>query len=433
MPSRADVRRGGEWALRVVLLATLAFALWRTLRARATESISRVVAAHELGGALREATRTPSVGTLDVTVDALPPAAERAWLAALRGAGVRVQWQGTPPAIGLTAERAREPRAPVRVSIVAGGLPADLPMVLVDSIGPIDTLRPAHGGATLEAADVVGTLRARAGLFAASVATPPATPRRAVLLLGRAGWESSFTAAALTESGWQVRARLPMAPGVAVTDAGLLPLDTSRYDVVVALDSTAADLAGAVARFVGQGGGLVAAGGATELAALRAIAPARASARRPGRILLDGDTLTRHDLPIRPLTAVRPDAVHLEGQPAGLATAVRRAGRGRVLAVGYDELWRWRMEGGASGEAAHRVWWSRMAGLVAPERDVDGARDEVANGAPVAALIDAIGPATPRAAGATTASSASHPLLLLLVIALALLAETASRRLRGAR
>jgi hypothetical protein len=72
-------------------------------------------------------------------------------------------------------------------------------------------------------------------------------------------------------------------------------------------------------------------------------------------------------------------------------------------------------------------------GLVAPEREGDAVRQAAANAAPTAALFDALGPPTPRAAGAASADSSRHPLLLLLVIVLALLAETASRRFRGAR
>jgi hypothetical protein len=254
-----------------------------------------------------------------------------------------------------------------------------------------------------------------------------------VLVLGRAGWESKFVAAALEESGWTVRARLPAAPGVVVADPGLLPVDSSRYAAVIALDSSAADLAPALARFVAQGGGLVLAGEAPSVAALRALAPATTAARRPGRILLDGDSVTRADLPMRPLASIRIDAVALEVNPARKETAVaaRRAGLGRVLTIGYDESWRWRMLGGASGLAAHRAWWSRVVGLVAaegPSATVVAARDA----APTAALIDALGP--PMAIG-PAANPPGRPLqpIMLVAVVLLLLAETASRRFRGAR
>jgi hypothetical protein len=255
-----------------------------------------------------------------------------------------------------------------------------------------------------------------------------------VLLLARAGWEEKFAAAALGEAGWTVRARVPAAPGVDVSDPGLLPIDTARYDVVVALDSTAADLAPAVARFVSAGGGLVAAGSATSLPALRGLVPAQAGARRPGRILLDADTVTPPDLPIRPLGSLRADAVPLERQPAGVTLAARRAGLGRAIAIGYDESWRWRMLGGASGPAAHRRWWSRTVGLAAPEREDAAARALAGDAAPVAALVDALGPSSTGSAAAQQGAAPSRlPIALLLLIAAALLAEIASRRFRGAR
>jgi hypothetical protein len=253
-----------------------------------------------------------------------------------------------------------------------------------------------------------------------------------VLVLGRAGWESKFVLAALTEAGWRVRARLPAAPGVTITDPALLPIDTARYDVAVVLDSSAADLAPSIARFVAAGGGLVAAGGATNLDALRPLLPARAGDRRPGRILLDADSVTRADLPLRPLDGLRGDAVPLERQPGGLAVAARRAGQGRALAVGYDESWRWRMLGGASGPASHRAWWSRTVGLAAPEHAAVTS-PAGADAAPTAALVDALGPASTAAAAATAPSREPLPLLLLAAIAAALLAETASRRFRGER
>jgi hypothetical protein len=103
-----------------------------------------------------------------------------------------------------------------------------------------------------------------------------------------------------------------------------------------------------------------------------------------------------------------------------------------VLAIGYDESWRWRMLGGASGPASHRAWWSRTVGLVAPEHAGVASRAG-ADAAPTAALVEALGPASSDAAAATSPARETLPLLLLAVIAAALLAETASRRFRGER
>jgi hypothetical protein len=429
MPSRADVRRGLEWLGRGAVIVLLAVALWRTLHQSGPGEEHRAAAGATLARALHDATAAPRIASLSLAVDSLPSPVQRAWLSALRRAGVRVHWHGEVPAFALDAERVREPVARTRLLLVADGAGA---LALADSAGALDTLRLRAGGASLEAGDVVGAVQARRGAFVASAALPPAPPRREVLVLGRAGWESKFVLAALSEAGWRVRARLPAAPGVAITDPALLPLDTARYDVVVALDSTASDLAPSIARFVATGGGLVAAPGATSLGALRALLPARAGDRRPGRILLDADSVTRADLPIGPLESMRADAVPLERQPAGLAVVARRAGQGRVLVVGYDETWRWRMLGGADGPAAHRAWWSRTVGLVAPDRADLGTRAG-ADAAPVAALVAALGPASSGAAAATVPAREPLPLALLAAIAVALLAETASRRFRGAR
>jgi len=432
MPSRADWRRWAEWALRLLLVAVLAVALWRSVRASRPGATTVTARASTLSEALQQVTATSRVGALRVEVDGALSPVQRDWLVALRRAGVRVGWHGAPPSLAVAADRAREPVAAVRVRLASdsGG-----PIVLTDSVGVIDSVRA--GGATIEASDIVGTVSARRGAFAAFAPAPARVPRRAVLVLGRAGWESRFVLAALGEAGWQVRARLPVTPGIAVVDASVLPMDTSRYDVVVALDSSASDLAPAIARFVAQGGGVIAAGSALNVGALRALVAARTGDRVPGRILLDGDTLTRGDLPLRPLVAASADAVVLERQPAGPAVAIRRAGRGRVAAVGYDESWRWRMQGGATGEAEHRAWWSRMAGLVAPEREPLTPLTPLdptlrGDAAPRAALVSALGDASVSSDAGDRPASNRLPLVLLVLAAAALLAETASRRFRGA-
>ena len=101
--------------------------------------------------------------------------------------------------------------------------------------------------------------------------------------------------------------------------------------------------------------------------------------------------------------------------------------------MGYDESWRWRMLGGASGPAAHRAWWSRTVGLVAPERDVAPHQPGQGDAAPLAALVNALGPPTPDALRQGGSDRDALPLLLYVLLAAALLAETASRRFRGAR
>ena len=422
------MRRSGEWVLRATLLAVLAVALWRSWRPDAAAPVMRKANASSLARAQHEVMTNPNITALDVTLDAMPSRSERDLLAALAHAHVTIHWHGDAPPLALQVVRSREPEARTRV-LVAGGSAA--PVALIDAAGLLDSVR-APTGATSETPSVVGIVRAEQGRFAARRVAPPRTPSGAVLLLGRPNWETKFVVQALSEAGWVVRARTPIAPGVFVRDDAILPLDTARYDVVVALDSTASDLTAQITRFVAQGGGLVAGAGALVDARLAALAPARAGERRPGRILLSDDSVTTRDLPVRPLVVTRTDAVMLVREPAGVVVAARRAGLGRVLLVGYDESWRWRMLGGMSGLPAHRRWWSQAVGSVAPERE-DEVPGTSSDAAPLAALTASLGPrsASPRASGKD--SRDPLPLWLFVLAAAALLAEMASRRFRGER
>ncbi|MES2176983.1 MAG: hypothetical protein V4550_03885 [Gemmatimonadota bacterium] len=427
MPSRADARRSAEWVLRGALIAALAWALWLSIRRAESSPHPRRATPATLAEELQYALTTNDSVSIDFSIDATPTRADRDLLVALRRAGIPVSWSGSQPPLAMQLVREREPAAGAILRIAGDGAAA---VAIVDSAGPLDSV-VAQRGATLAMGTLVGAVRAKSGDFYSRTRVPDAATRRPVLVLGRAGWETKFVMTALTESGWNVRSRIPTAPNVFVHDDGLLPLDTARYDAVIALDSTAADMTEAIARFVQQGGGLVLTTNSVD--ALKSLAPGNAGDRRPGRILLAEDTVTSRDLPIRPVASLRTDAIALERQSAGVALAARRAGLGRVLAVGYDESWRWRMLGGSSGLAAHRAWWSRAVGSVVAER-LEDARPAGDEAAPRAALFSALGP--PRASGPIEAPSPVRiglSIFLLLTITIALLAETASRRFRGAK
>ena len=427
MRSRGELRVASEWVLRGVLVTALAAALWGSVRSVSPSSSARTVVASALGKELGGVIADPRVKLLDVKIDAMPTRTDRALLVAFRRAGATVRWHDVPPALAIEAVRVREPDARTLVLVSANDSAA---ISLADSAGVLDTVR-AQSGATIDVATIVSGVRAQHGAFVARarlVAT--GSKPGAVLVLGRADWEGKFVMSALTEAGWTVRASVPIAPSVSVRDDGVLPLDTARYDVVIALDSSATTFGPAIARFVGQGGGLVASGEALGLESIRTLAPGRAGTRLPGRILLAGDSVRPRDLPLRPLVLTRTDALILDRQPAGVALLARRAGMGRVLAVGYDESWRWRMLGGASGLQAHRRWWSAAAGQVARERaDVQSAG---ADAAPLASLVAALGKPSPSVTAEARSGRESLPVLLLVLIAGCLLAETASRRFRGA-
>jgi hypothetical protein len=117
-----------------------------------------------------------------------------------------------------------------------------------------------------------------------------------------------------------------------------------------------------------------------------------------------------------------------------------------VLAVGYEESWRWRLEGAETAPADHRAWWSALvasvdyappavpsspgslavAGVVTP---VVSAFD----GAPYAATVAALGPQRPAPAAATSGGRVPLDALLFAAAVIALLGEWSSRRARGAR
>jgi hypothetical protein len=134
---------------------------------------------------------------------------------------------------------------------------------------------------------------------------------------------------------------------------------------------------------------------------------------------------------VYPLESLRADAVRLSTRGAETTSAARREGAGRVLQAGFDETWRWRMQGGSDAVAAHRAWWSRMVGSVAAIPLPRADESSSAEGAPLARLVDALGPAT--AVAPAESMPRALPAWLLPALLIVLLVEWGSRRLRGAR
>jgi hypothetical protein len=244
-----------------------------------------------------------------------------------------------------------------------------------------------------------------------------------------------------------------VAPGIAVTQgvsgAPAPALDTATTAAVVLLDSASADAAtGArLARYVRDGGGLVLVGDAAAAPTVRALAAGSVGTVAPGVPgAIDGPTPQR-GLALLPVVP-RADAVPLERRGADVAVAAHRVGAGRVAQVGYVDTWRWRMASADDAPAAHRAWWTRVVGAVAyaavPNAGdetvralmVSNARSSTNDPAPLASAIAALGP--PSAAPSTvrgrtpTGPRPSDDALAALAGA-ALLAEVASRRMRGGR
>jgi len=402
---------------------------------------------------------TPPRG-LTMELPAIPTGRARALLGAAKGADMTVQWIDRTQASGLalSAAAVAGPSGAVDVRVagaVAGAVAADVaasaPLVLRDGGGTLDSV-PNTRRAGWRLASVSPPLRASVGPSVARVAVAPPLFARRVMLMALPGWESKFTAAALEEAGWLVDGRYRVSPRTSVTLGAPTRLDTSRYAVVVLLDSMSVDAA-VITRFVQQGGGLVLGGDALRIPSLASISPVRATS---GRGAVAGALLTAS--PQRGLEAwelvVARGASVLQSTPSDHGhvepvLVARRVGAGRVVASAYRNSWRWRMEGTDDGAAEHRAWWSSVLALAAgvPAAPSDSLADAFpGDAAPYADLVARLGGPAPADRGGAAAPDVARPAfaawmdrlwaapgLLFMIIALALLGEWASRRLRGNR
>jgi len=431
MLSRAErARRAGEGALRVIAMAAIATLLWRAIRSPVATGVD--VARGDLRRALVRWTLAPAT-EMRVVLDAAPDPGTRDWLRALARAGGSVRWSSSRPigAAAVVAEPAVEPNAVTRVRLASASGEA---VSLADDAGAIDTL--ARGGAReLELGTVVGAVRASGATFTATSYARDSVVLRPVLVLGAAGWESKFTIAALEERGWRVASRVQVAPNIAVTQGALGAIDTARYAAVIALDSTAVSLSNEIARYARAGGGVILGGSASRSGAFAGIAPGRVAARVAGVAGAVTSAAPRTGLGAFPVSSPGAGAVVLESRDGVPMIAAQRLDAGRVMQVGYDETWRWRMAGGDESAAAHRAWWSRLVAAVAyaplvPREPGLTSIDET----PLASLVDALGPSTPmEARPAARTDNARITWMLFILSAASLLAEWTSRRLRGAR
>ena len=279
----------------------------------------------------------------------------------------------------------------------------------------------------------VGALDVVVGNQHARATAPDSLLPRQVVMLGRAGWEGKYVMAALEERGWKVSSRIRVGPSVFVTQGTPLALDTAHTSVVIALDSSAASYASAIASFERSGGGVVLAGDAPLASGLRALAPGRAATRVAAATLSFASAAPRRALGYFPIVSLAADAVPLEARDGRVIVAARRAGAGRVLQLGYDETWRWRLAGSGDAPTAHRDYWSTVVSAAAYRAATPVASGEQPDdAAPLASLYAGLGAPTPPA-GATLHVTPGLRWWMFAALALLLLAEWASRRLRGAR
>lgn len=381
----------------------------------------------EIGARLDAWTRTAGNVAIHATLPSTPEGWVVDWLSALAHSGRVVTWSGSPPAVAMSVEPIADPNGGARVDVAApdGGV-----VSLRDDASPIDSVRIASLGGTIVTPIAVGTVRGQLGAQRMSAPADDSARTRAVMVVGAAGWEGKYIVSALEECGWPVIARFTVAPNVDVTQGAIQSLDTSRVSAVIAIDSTVQSLGPALERYVRSGGGLVLAGPSARANVVASLAPGSLGARtRPN--VKPADTVRLGSTGFYPVSRMTSDGIALERRAEGVAVAARRVDAGRVIQVGYDDSWRWRMAGANGSEAAHREWWSRVVAAVAyvPGGPPPASRAEET--APVAYLVDRLGPA--RAAPPSAPAAPVDRRIIITLIMILLLVEWASRRLRGLR
>jgi hypothetical protein len=432
MPSRAETRVRIEHVLRGIAIAVLAVMLWQSTHEQGDPG-SRTVSARSVGrGALAEwsALANPP-RRIHVQLDSVPSKIERTWLGALAGAGSSVTWSGDLAPVMIDAQPIASPIGGTRLLIAAS---SGSSVVLSDGVGVIDTVRAQNTGVALTLNSTPDHLTVRAKSSVASTSEFDSVVLRRILLIGQAGWESKFVVTALEEEGWKVDALIRVAPGVDVTQ-GSAAIDTSRYSAVVALDAGASPYANRIVEFARNGGGVILGPGAASLdamAPLRAGAVGRSTSETRG--VQSGGAISLATLPLAPITSLRSDATPFEKRGVAVAIAAERVGAGRVLQLGYEDTWRWRMSGGDGAVSDHRQWWTRLVSSVAhapriPRTTSTMSTDE----APMIGLITNIGSATPVEAKSGLSGNRSDLMAWLFVLlTLGFIGEIASRRMRGA-
>jgi hypothetical protein len=431
MLSRAEVRVRVEQVLRGIMVVALAVMLWESLHEQGDAGARTVSARGIQPSALADwSALAKAPATIHVQLDSVPSRIERAWLGALAGAGTSVTWSGDVASVMLDAQPVASPSGGTQVLVAA---PPGSSVIVNDDVGPIDTVRAQNGGGMLALNAAPDRLTAREKASTASTGAPDAIVLHKVLVIADAGWESKFAVAALEEEGWKVDASIRVAPGVDVTQGSVATIDTSRYSAVVALDGASSPYASRILAFAQMGGGVVL---ASEAASLDAMASLRAGAvgRTETRPTSASGSISLATVALTPITSLRSDAVVVERRGGTNALVARRIGAGRVLQSGYEDTWRLRTGGGDDAVRDHRQLWTALVSRVAyaprvPRPGVTAREDQ----APMIGLVAALGPnAQSRAAVKLPGGQSGAMLLLFSLLALALIGEVTSRRLRGA-
>ncbi len=311
-----------------------------------------------------------------------------------------------------------DPVASYEVRVAA---PDNRTVVLHDGIGALDTAIARAGGVVFQVSSLNREVGASAdGNPVGTSAVPPAFTARRLLVLGDPDWETKFAIAALEERGWTVDIRVRVAPTSLLGQGVRQQPDTARHDAVIVLTSDVSpNEALRVMRFVQAGGGLVIAAAGNQANALRSIMPARS---------------TFQDAAGSSLRQLAADAVTLSQDGDAIKIAARRERSGLVLQLAGDTTWRVRIDDAAGGVESHRAWWANVVASVVTRQQVPPKGGLHDMQAPLAATTATLGPPQTNLAFTSVPVSLQQlqPFLFALAI-MALIAEWASRRLRGAR
>jgi hypothetical protein len=421
------------------LLSAAVLFWWFFVTASSSRTTLSVSAAGAADLALATVLRAP-LDTIDVVLHGVPDPRTRALLRALRGSGrpIALSSPGALPGLAVSVEERWRSAGGARLQVVG----ADSMLAMRDAAGVLDSIALDSAGVQVLSGPVQGALVAAADRVRASTvmiaAGAPDTAR--VLVAGNATWESKFLIAALEESGWLVDAAVTVSPRVTIAQGAARIPSRARHAIVILLPGAPSLAVAALPAFVRDGGGAVLVGEAARapgLASLRAGVP---GATLAGELGAEASDQPRHGLDLVPITALAPGAVALESRDGRTAIAARRVGAGRVMQVGYDNSWLWRMAGNDDALAAHRRWWSSLlAGLVsmrAPQQPtMPEAIHDTLDAAPVAALVRDLGvPSLRRVSIAPEAGGVRdvlHPMWLLATSLLSFVAAWIIRRWRG--